>query len=513
MISVQISSIPFVFQAKIANEKGNIVGYAALIHCYQLAIPYPAKLAIVSVQNKKSNTTNWQIFPLKYQPQETLYQHLVFALKYEGIQLLFFKTLFQTISTNEIVAMVTNEPASIYSRKIWFLYEFLMQQPLPINDADTKIKYVDLVDEKQQYAIENGIKSSRHRIINNLPGTIHFCPMVFKTSTIENYIATNLLAKNQLHLQQIHKDVLLRTSAFLLLKDSKASFYIEGENPSSNRAAKWGKAIGEAGKNNLSKAELERLQQIIIESNRFVKFGYRQQQGFVGEHDRDTFQPIPEHISAKWQDIETLMTGLLQTNELLDEKQYHPVIAAATIAFGFVFIHPFVDGNGRLHRYIIHHILSKNGFAPQGIIFPVSAAILQNIISYKKVLENYSQSILPFIEWNTTKDNNVEIDNNTADLYKYFDATAQTEFLFDCINETIENIIPNEVNYLVKYDEFKHYINNTFEMPDKLIALLTRFLEQGNGTLSKRALEKEFTNFTVEEVQEIEEKYNEIFKV
>ena len=72
MISVQISSIPFVFQAKIANEKGNIVGYAALIHCYQLAIPYPAKLAIVSVQNKKRNTTNWQIFPLKYQPQETL---------------------------------------------------------------------------------------------------------------------------------------------------------------------------------------------------------------------------------------------------------------------------------------------------------------------------------------------------------------------------------------------------------------------------------------------------------
>ena len=124
------------------------------------------------------------------------------------------------------------------------------------------------------------------------------------------------------------------------------------------------------------------------------------------------------------------MNGLLHTNELLEKQQYHPVVAAATIAFGFVFIHPFEDGNGRMHRYIIHHILSKYGFTPQGIIFPVSAAILQNIVSYKKVLENYSQSILPFIEWKATKDNNVEILNNTKEFYQYFDATAQTEFLF-----------------------------------------------------------------------------------
>jgi len=512
MISVPISSLPFVFQSKIISEKGNIVGYAALIYHYKLSIPYPTKLSIVSVINKKSDTLEQQVFPIKYQPQETFYHHLIFALKYEGIQLLFFKALFRQISVNEIAAIVTNEPASIYSRKIWFLYEFLMQEALSVEDADTKIKYIELVDEDQQYAIANGIKSARHRIVNNLPGTVDFCPLVYKTPKLEAYILANLSAKNKLHLQQIHKDILLRTSAFLLLKDSKASFSIEGETPSSSRAVKWGSAIGEAGKNSLSAIELERLQQIIIESNRFVKFGYRKQQGFVGDHDRESFQPIPEHISARWQDIEGLMNGLLHTNELLEKQQYHPVVAAATIAFGFVFIHPFVDGNGRMHRYIIHHILSKYGFTPQGIIFPVSAAILQNIVSYKKVLENYSQSILPFIEWKATKDNNVEILNNTKEFYQYFDATAQTEFLFDCINETIEQIIPNEVNYLIKYDEFKQWINNEFEMPDKLIALLVRFLEQGNGTLSKRAIEKEFANFTEKEVQEVENKYTEIFK-
>ena len=56
-----------------------------------------------------------------------------------------------------------------------------------------------------------------------------------------------------------------------------------------------------------------------------------------------------------------------------------PVVAAAMIAFGFVFIHPFVDGNGRIHRYLIHHVLAERGFAPKGIVFPVSAVILERI--------------------------------------------------------------------------------------------------------------------------------------
>jgi Fic family protein len=62
--------------------------------------------------------------------------------------------------------------------------------------------------------------------------------------------------------------------------------------------------------------------------------------------------------------------------------------AAAAIAFGFVFIHPFVDGNGRLHRYIIHHVLAKKEFTKQGVIFPVSASILDHINDYKTVLES-----------------------------------------------------------------------------------------------------------------------------
>lgn len=47
---------------------------------------------------------------------------------------------------------------------------------------------------------------------------------------------------------------------------------------------------------------------------------------------------------------------------------FDAVLAAAMIAFGFVFIHPFVDGNGRIHRYLIHHILLRKNYGSKGII-------------------------------------------------------------------------------------------------------------------------------------------------
>ncbi len=304
-----------------------------------------------------------------------------------------------------------------------------------------------------------------------------------------------------------------RASSFLLLKDSQASFTIEGENPGTNRALRWGKVIGEAGKNSLSKDELLRLQRIIIESKRFTKLGFRLEGGFVGEHDRITGEPIPEHISAKWQDLDTLINGLIHTAQFLESEKFDPVLTATSIAFGFVFIHPFSDGNGRIHRFLIHHILAKMGLVQQGVIFPVSASILDHIDKYRLILESYSHPVMELIEWESTPDHTVKVLNETIDLYRYFDATRQAEFLFDCVFDTINRIIPEEVDYILKYDEFKRFIDDKYEMPDKLVATLVRFLEQNNGTLSKRARTREFSKLKNNEVEEIVKSFQEIFEV
>jgi len=204
------------------------------------------------------------------------------------------------------------------------------------------------------------------------------------------------------------------------------------------------------------------------------------------------------------------MNGLLNTAKLLETNNFHPVLTAAKIAFGFVFIHPFEDGNGRIHRYLIHHLLSVMKYTPQGMVFPVSAAILEKIEDYKNVLQNYSHPLLDFIEWRKTKDNNVEVLNDTIDYYRYFDATLPSEFLFDCVEYTISKIIPDEVSYLQKYDRMKIWLDDHFQMPDKTVALLIRFLEQNNGSLSNRAREKEFVSLNNDEIKTIEKTYKEL---
>jgi len=498
------------FHGRNLPESGYIVGYPSIIEHYGLETPIPEVIALINIKHKTYQTEAWMVFTPRYQPEESCYHHLVFALKYEGINLLVLKKLFEKLSEREILELLSIEVTGQYSRRIWFLYEWLMEKKLPIRDLTIK-NYVTLLDDKLQFTLSKGEKSPRHRIVNNLPGTINFCPLVRKTKKINEYASQDFVKLNDQYLKGIRKSILQRAAAFLLLKDSKASFTIEGESPKSKRAARWSQAIGQAGVKDLSHEELCRLQQLVIENSRFIEMGYRKKGGFVGERDKDTFSPLPDHISAKHQDIESLMTGLMESNRLLLLDDTDPIMAAAVIAFGFVFIHPFVDGNGRIHRYLIHHVLAKKQFSKQGLIFPISAAILDSISDYRSVLESYSIPLLDLIEWKEAKDHNLEVLNETIDYYRYFDATRQVEFLYKCVKDTIENILPEEVDYLTKFEEFKNFIDETFEMPDDMVALLLRFLEQNNGKLSSRAKTKEFKDLSSTEVLEIEKEYSLIF--
>ena len=119
----------------------------------------------------------------------------------------------------------------------------------------------------------------------------------------------------------------------------------------------------------------------------------------------------------------------------------------------------------------------------------------------------YSHTILEHIKWQPAPDNNVEILSETIDYYRYFDATLQAEFLYDCVEDTLTNIIPFEVDYIEKYNAFKRYIDDTYEMPDNTVSLLVRFLEQGKGKLSKRTLSIEFSALTEIEVVNIESNF------
>ena len=493
----------------ILDEGASLAGYSALIQKHNLRVPVPDNLCAIGTKHKKYTQGRWHIFTPRHKPADTLYGHLTFALKYEGIDLAVLNNLFHKITTDEIETIVHSEPTGIYSRRLWFLWEWLREEELDLKDATTG-NFVPLISSKLQYAGRSR-KSRRHRVNNNLPGTRNFCPLIRKTKKLEKFIGKNLSEIAVEHIGQTHPDLLGRAASFLLLKDSKASYTIEGEKPPHSRIERWGRIIGEAGNRNLSIHEIEYLQGLVITDSRFIKPGLRTEGGFVGEHDRTTGMPMPDHISARADDLNILLSGLIETSKLLHEGDFDAVLMATILAFGFVFIHPLEDGNGRIHRYLFHHVLAEKGFVPKGLVFPVSAIILERIEKYRKILEHFSKPRLDLIEWRPTEKNNVEVLNETIDLYRYFDATEQAEFFFECVEETVNKTLPDEVEYLKKYDLLNEFIKNYIDMPDNLVDLLIRFLSQNDGKLSKRARTREFKTLTDSETQAIEIKFAEVF--
>ena len=495
-----------IFQEERLPERAVLAGYAALIETYKLQVPLPRRLAAIGQHHKSYSKDGWNIKTPKHQPVPTLVAQLTFALKYEGVDLAVLKRLFLAIGAKPIEALIKDSPTGSYSRRIWFLYEWLLGARLDIPDIQ-RSSYVSALDEKKQFAVA-GVNSPRHRVRNNLPGTPEFCPVIFKTDTLTSLIAKNLKEKAIATIAKIPAEVMARTAAFLLLEDSKSSFAIESEFPPQNRIQRWGRAIGQAGKQPLDTDELLRLQKIVIGDQRFIKMGMRDDSGFIGQRERDTGYPLPVHISARHEDLPNLIEGLLNFDQGAS-KQLDAVLSAAILSFGFVYIHPYFDGNGRIHRYLIHHVLSQNGFNPVGVTFPVSAAILERIDDYIVTLETYSKRLLPSIDWNARKDGNVDVLNDTQDFYRYFDATPQAEFLYACVEKTIEEDLPNEAAYLQKYDNFKNQVDNFLDMSDRQVDLLFRFMRQNDGKLSKRALEKEFASLTDKEASTLEEMFSE----
>ena len=507
----QFSGIVNVFHEKRLPEPASPVGYAALIDAYSLRTPVPLALCAIGARHKIYEQDDWHIYTPRHTPAPSLAGHLVFALKYEGLDLAILKRLFAAVSPADLVAMIKAKPTSAYMRRVWFLYEWLMGCALDLPDA-TSGAYADIVDPKQQFTVA-GEKSKRHHVRNNLPGSREFCPLVRRTPALDAFISAKLDAQASDVIGKISARFLARTAAFLLLKDSKSSYAIEGETPPQSRIQRWGKAIGEAGKHPLDENELLRLQRIVVGDARFTPLGFRNEGGFIGEHDRENRLPLPVHIGARHEDLSSLIAGMIDYDAKF-AGELDPVIAAAVLAFGFVYIHPFADGNGRLHRYLIHHVLSARGFnppGPPGMVFPVSSAIVGRITDYAHTLETYSQRLLPLIDWRPTDKMNVRVLNDTGDFYRYFDATPHAEFLFACVQKTIETDLPEEAAFLKRYDHFKTRIETMIEMPDSLIDLLFNFLKQNNGQLSARAREKEFAALSNAETELVENIYRDAF--
>ena len=506
------SQAPPMFQDQLVPKGARLAGWAALVQGLGVEAPVrdPSAVADGHIRGSQRAENGWSLFDKRYWPGDAVTDHLTFALRHETFDLLVLKRVLDAIPSDVMAAFVGSQPTGAIARRAWFFYETLTGARLNLDDAPT-VTAIDALDPVR-YVTGAPQLSKRHRVRDNLLGDGRYCPLIRRTEAIEACLARGLAEEVAETVGRTSAGLIARAANFLLLADSRASFEIEGERPPRNRLERWGRAVLQAGRHALTLDELNRLHGVLIEDTRFVRAGLRPDGVFIGERDH-LHDPLPEFIGARPEDLADLVAGMLSANRRMGESGVDPVLQAAATAFGFVYIHPYQDGNGRLHRCLIHHVLAARRFTPEGMVFPVSSVMLDRIDDYRRTLQHHSGALMPFIAWRPTPPphRNVEVLNDTAYLYRYFDCTEAAEFLFACVQRAVEHDLPKEINYLRRHDEALARIMETVEMPDRLAQDLIMFIRQNDGRLSKRRREKEFAALTDEETRRIEEIYAEVF--
>jgi hypothetical protein len=454
-----------------------------------------------------------QVYGAKYAPPtDTPLSHLEFSLKYDDLDLDFLKAVLEKTPVAAIAAFIEVAPSGKYARKIGFLYEFLTQQKLVLNKPISG-NYVDLLDA-DKYITGKTVKNTRWRINNNLLGTSAYCPMVRKTNILTGLLGQDITQKIQQLKSEFPPDIFRRATSYLYSKETRSSYEIEKEQPSADRMEKFIALLIKAGTEQteqlLAEARLVQLQNAIVDS-RFAATGFRNFQNFIGQ-SLSNYQDLLHYVCPSPAILLSLMEGLKDT--AIKTTGIYPEIRAAIIAFGFIFIHPFEDGNGRLHRFLIHDILVHDGIVPHGLIIPVSAHMLNNIRDYDAVLEKYSRPLMQQIRYDKKADGEIEVTNpkEIEGYFRYPDLTDHCIYLAQVIHATLKEDMPDELVFIQRYDEAKKELQRIVDMPDKDINMMIVFLHQNKGVFPKRRRDY-FSRLTNEEIDRMQMAYRKIFEL
>ena len=377
------------------------LGYSHLIEFFSLSVleqPVQCFLHAGSVLTREVTSTGVEIhYPRRFRTNGSWQSHLLFAIKHEGVNLEVLKALFQRIDMQDMSALVSASPHSVYVRRLWFLYEFLTEHELSVPPLKTgNFDYVLPPEEYFCLDKAHSWNARRQRLVCNLPGNAVFCPIVRMTPCIREYLQKDLASRVTEAISGYSAELLYRASDFLYLKETKSSYAIERQTPSQKRTAAFMGILREAGKERLTKSLLLRLQNAIVDE-RYAEKDYRDDQVYVGQ----TLAPgreLVHFIGLKPNDLKQFMEAYLETAGRLINSSCDAVICAAVLSFAFVFIHPFDDGNGRITRALTDMLLARSEQCRKRF-YCISAEIKVMQKGYYDVLEKTQRGNGDITEW------------------------------------------------------------------------------------------------------------------
>lgn len=476
------------------------IGYAWLIEQLSLRVRALAKPAEISTSvNRRVDAPHRVLFPRGVAVENTLVGHLEFALRHEGVNLEIVDAVFEHLSPADLCARLEAAPNGAHIRRACFLWEWLTGQELPIVVTPAG-GYVDLFPAETYVTAGAPINNRKFRVRNNALGTPGFCPVVLRSVVPDSPSLAELLAKAQRSLESVGDPALYeRALSFLYLSETRSSFEIEREKPSSDKQERFVQLLRRVGETTrVSEDWLVSLQNSVVRDVFSQEASYRTQQNWLEDATgRITFFPVPvadlRRAMAGWEtfvnDNGTLCPDVL--------------VKVACAAFGFVYLHPFMDGNGRLHRFLIHHVLTHTDLLTGGRIVPVSAVILKHTPEYLEVLAGFSQPVTRL--WDYVR-GDVAPHITAAPgsrAYRFFDASREVAFLYQMIRLAVEEEIPRELAWLSGFDQALGVLESEFDLPQKDLATLIRMAHSNHGQLSANR-RKQFSYLPVAVLNRIE---------
>lgn len=150
-----------------------------------------------------------------------------------------------------------------------------------------------------------------------------------------------------------------------------------------------------AGRRALRVDDIRAIHRKLFEGTPDARLGgmIRDRQNWIGGNEYSaygaTFIPVPEH------EVRSLLEDLCA---FIERDDLPAVIQAALVHAQFETIHPFIDGNGRVGRCLIHVVLRRRGLAPH-YVPPISVALAANAAEYVAGLTAYRDE--QFEDWST----------------------------------------------------------------------------------------------------------------
>jgi hypothetical protein len=461
---------------------GKPIGYEFLkdlLGTGAFALARPARVAAVT---KVTELPDVLAVPASVAPQSSdPLEHLLFALKHEGLQLQAAMLALKHIDGGVVGKAFQNSPSSAYLRQIAYLWELANNATLQGLPAATG-PYTLLFDPKK-FVTGPEHKNARWRVNFNGLGSPRYCPTVRRTAALQTLLDQNILAAASAFITGLDPAVLDRAVRWAYLSETQGSYAIENETPTASKADAFAALLARAHTAEpITEDYLVALQNLAVANplDKAVQFRVHQnwlRNGLPGAMGVSYLPPPPDLLAPLMDEIMALANSTMAGVD--------PLVRGALVSFAFVLAHPFMDGNGRLSRFLFHKVVCAQGLLPSGLVLPVSVAMKRREAQYLEVLQTFSRPARSL--WQVRAIDDVRVDATfTGDgaIYQYWDATACVTFGLQMAQEALVHDLRDESDYLHRFDRVYQAVNDAVDMNNNDLVLLVRACLKNAGVLS-----------------------------